>query len=329
MLEKISEKLSAGIPLTEQDAYDLLAIPKLSTEYYQLLSLACQVSKNAYQNRGYIFAQIGLDSCPCSGDCVFCSLAQGNYLQQTTSEKSLQDILALVSQIDFSKVTALFLMTTAEYSPARFLEVGRAVRAAIPPHIALVANTGDFDLSYARQLKAAGFTGAYHIVRLGEGKDTALSPEIRVRTLDAIAAAGLRLYYCLEPIGPEHTHLELVTEMMRAREYHVDVMAAMRRVNVPGTRSEDRGMIDDYEYAKIIAVTRLVTMPRISMNVHEPLTMGMLAGVNQLYAEIGTNPRDCSPHTEESRGYSVEEVSRMLAAAGYEPCIEYQQALTA
>lgn len=324
LLEYISNKLRKGESLTEQDALDLLSIQNLSREYYELLSLASHVSKDVFQDRGYIFAQIGLDACACSGDCAFCSLAQSSYLQDGTHQKTLDEILEIVSQIDFSKVTALFLMTTAEYPPDQLLEVARTVRAAIPPYTALVANTGDFDLPYALALKAAGFTGAYHIVRLREGRDTALSPQLRVRTLDAIAEAGLRLYYCLEPIGPEHSYPELVTEMMRARQYHVDVMAAMRRVNVPGSRMEARGMVDDFEYAKIIAVTRLVTMPRISMNVHEPLSIGMLAGVNQLYAEIGVNPRDRSQHTERSRGYSVDAVSRMLADAGYHPCIEHK-----
>ena len=185
-----------------------------------------------------------------------------------------------------------------------------------------MASDLDFDLSYAQQLKSAGFTGAYHIVRLREGVDTDISPEQRIKTLHAIVDAGLRLYYCVEPIGPEHTYEELAAEMLRAREYHVDVMAAMRRVNVPGTAFEHSTMISDIEMAKIVAVTRLVTMPRISMNVHEPLSTAMLAGVNQLYAEIGVNPRDTSLNTENSRGFSVSDAEQMLRSAGYFPCIE-------
>ena len=58
------------------------------------------------------------------------------------------------------------------------------------------------------------------------------------------------------------------------------------------------------------------------MNVHEPLTIAMLGGVNQLYAEIGVNPRDNNRQTEKGRGFSVDEVTAMLEAAGYTPCIE-------
>lgn len=322
MLENVFEKLDRGELLNEEEALAMLRVPNLSGEYYQLLAKAGQMSKAVYGNRGYIFAQIGLDVAPCSGNCRFCSLAQCNCGDIETERKSLDEILAQVEQIDFSRVTALFLMTTVEYDPEEFLRVGRAVREKLPASIALVANTGDFDLDYALRLKEAGFTGAYHIVRLGEGVDTGLRPEDRERTLEAIRQAGLRLYYCLEPLGPEHTYEEMVGEMMRARKYNVEVMAAMRRVNVEGTPFQDRGVTDDFEYAKIVAVTRLVAMPRVSMNVHEPLTIAMLGGVNQLYAEIGVNPRDNNRQTEKNRGFSVDEVTAMLAAAGYAPCIE-------
>ncbi|WP_294551495.1 radical SAM protein [uncultured Pseudoflavonifractor sp.] len=322
MLKEAFERLEHGEPLTEEDAIQMLSIQNLSEEYYQLLDMAGRFSRKAYNGRGYIFAQIGLDVAPCRGNCLFCSLAQCNCGSIRPERKSLEEVLSIVDKIDFKRVTALFLMTTAEYDPEEFLRVGRAVRERIPAAIALVANTGDFDLNYALRLKEAGFTGAYHIVRLGEGVDTGLKPEARERTLDAIAQAGLRLYYCLEPLGPEHTYEEMVREMMRARRYHVEVMAAMRRVNVEGTPFQDNGVIDDFEYTKIVAVTRLVTMPRVSMNVHEPLTIAMLGGVNQLYAEIGVNPRDNNRQTEKNRGFSVDEVAAMLEAAGYTPCIE-------
>lgn len=95
-----------------------------------------------------------------------------------------------------------------------------------------VANVGDFDAEYAVRLKRTGFTGAYHICRLGEGKDTKLSPAQRIRTLDAVKKAGMELYYCVEPIGPEHTPEEIVEEIFRPKEYPVEVMAVMKRVCV-------------------------------------------------------------------------------------------------
>lgn len=44
----------------------------------------------------------------------------------------------------------------------------------------------------------------------------------------------------------------------------------MKRVCVSGTPLYEKGEITDLELTKIIAVTRLVTRPKKSMNVHEP-----------------------------------------------------------
>ncbi|MEG0228171.1 MAG: radical SAM protein, partial [Lachnospiraceae bacterium] len=79
-----------------------------------------------------------------------------------------------------------------------------------------------------------------------------------------------------------------------------------------------RGEITNLELTKIVAVARLVTRPKQSMNVHEPEKMALLAGVNQLYAEIGINPRDCSLETQTNRGYSVLQVADMLRQVGYQ-----------
>ena len=49
----------------------------------------------------------------------------------------------------------------------------------------------------------------------------------------------------------------------------------------------------------------------------EGLYQTLLAGVNQLYAEIGINPRDCAEKTEQNRGKSVAAMRDMLAQAGY------------
>ena len=322
MINEIFHKVDAGTPLTREDALELLSIPNLSADYYALLQKAMEVSQRDFGDKGYIFVQIGLNVAPCSGNCTFCSLAKCNTTFTETSEKSYDEVLADVSTIDFNRVTAVFLMTTADYDVEKFLEMGRRVRAIIPQEIALVANTGDFDLEYALRMKEAGFTGAYHIVRLREGIDTALDPEVRIQTLDAIRDAGLRLYYCLEPVGPEHTYDEMVTEMLRAREYNVEVMAAMRRVSVDRTKYESQSMVSDFEMAKIVSVTRLVAMPRVSMNVHEPNITCLLGGVNQLYAELGANPRDSSANTETSRGLSIDQVTNILAGAGFTACVE-------
>ncbi len=316
-IRAIFDKVWNGIDLNKDDAVALLRIDAKSSDFYELLATANQLSRQEYHNKGYIFAQIGLNAQPCSGNCSFCSLAEKNFVVDNCFQLSSEQVLQECIQIAQQGISDLFLMTTADYSFREFLNIGRLVRKTIDPSIRLIANIGDFDLDKASQLKECGFVGAYHIHRLREGIDTEIPPEQRIVTMNAIKEAGLDLYYCVEPIGPEHTYEELADEMLRARDYGVDVMASMRRTPVFGTPLENKGTITLLELTKVVAVTRLVTRPKRSMNVHEPTEMAMLAGVNQLYAEYGTNPRDKADKTELGRGLNVDRVRNMLLNAEY------------
>jgi hypothetical protein len=69
-------------------------------------------------------------------------------------------------------------------------------------------------------------------------------------------------------------------------------MAVMRRTSIPGTPLAHHGAISTPELGKIAAVSLLVVRPTRAMNVHEVTEMSLLAGINQLYAGAGANPRD-------------------------------------
>lgn len=311
------KKVDDNIFLSKEDAVALLSIDNHSPLFYELLSKANELSRKEYGERGYIFAQIGLNSAPCSGNCKFCSLAADNYMVDTETEKTKEEIISQAKCVAEENADALFLMTTADYPLNKFLDIAAEVKKYLPEEMMYIANIGDFDETTAKKLKEVGFTGVYHIVCLDEGKATSISVEQRLRTLDAVRSAGLELLYCIEPIGPEHTYEQIADEMIRAREYNVNIMAAMKRVAVSGTQLYDKGEITDLELTKIVAVARLVTRPKQSMNVHEPKAMALLAGVNQLYAEIGINPRDCHSNTQDNRGYSIDKVRDMLRQADY------------
>ena len=94
-------------------------------------------------------------------------------------------------------------------------------------------------------------------------------------------------------------------------------MAVMRRVNYLGSPMSDRKMVSAIELIKIAAVTNLVVKPSRAMNLHESEPMSLLAGINQLYAEMGANPRDINEKTELSRGISINQAKTMLVDAGY------------
>lgn len=316
-LEEIFAKVDANEDLTKEDALELLSINNQSADFYTLIQKANELSRKEFGQRGYVFAQIGLNSAPCTGNCKFCSLGKDNFVAEEKSEKSLEEILQQARWIVEEKADALFLMTTADYSIEKFLQIAKEVKKLLPVDMMFIANIGDFNEDTAVRLKEAGFTGVYHIVRMNEGIDTDLPVEKRIATLDALKNAGLELIYCVEPIGPEHTYGQIADEMLRARAYDVNVMACMKRVGVPGTPLYEKGEITDLELTKIAAAARLVTRPKKSMNVHEPKAMALLAGVNQLYAEVGMNPRDVSAETGNGRGFSIQNVKDMLAQAEY------------
>lgn len=319
-VDEILNSALKGHNITKEEALFLLNITNKSNDFFRLLAAANQLTRAQFKNKAYIFAQIGINAEPCSKNCKFCSLSQNHYVMDSTWKKDLHTILSEVNILVDGGINDLFLMTTADYPVTDFIEIGRKVKNKLPNKMAFVANIGDFDIDTAIKLKEAGFTGAYHINRLREGIDTEIKPETRINTLKAIVKAGLDLYYCVEPIGPEHSYEELVDEMLRARDYQVKVMAVMRRIPVPGTALYDRGQITAVELAKIAAVTRIVSLPTRAMNAHEVTPLTLIGGVNQLYAEIGANPRDNNSNTENSRGSSVTRIKNLLLDAEYDFC---------
>ncbi|MEG0304405.1 MAG: radical SAM protein [Oscillospiraceae bacterium] len=312
MIDLILRRIEKNETLSKNDICTLLSVKTCSHEYYKLLYMANEYSRITFGGRGMIFAQIGIDAQECRINCKFCSLAKGAFDSNKAYIKPLSDTVEQAKELVSCGIDDLFLMTTAEFSQKKFLEYGRAVRAVIPKTMRLVANVGDFDEDYAKKLKMAGFTGAYHICRLGEGIDTAAAPQTRVNTMNVIKSAGLELYYCVEPIGPEHTNEAIATEILRIQDYPVGVMAVMKRCPVKGTELFANGEITAARLAQICAVTTLAARPPRAMCVHEPDELSLMAGANQIYAECGTNPRDLENDTKNGRGFSVEKAKRML-----------------
>ena len=85
----------------------------------------------------------------------------------------------------------------------------------------LVVNTGEMDADTVKALKDAGFSMVYHVVRLREGVDTGHTVEMRVRTIETALAGGLEVQYLIEPLGPEHSPAEILTEARRAKSIGV------------------------------------------------------------------------------------------------------------
>lgn len=316
-MKKLLEKARSGAALSRDDALELLNIEVCSMDYYELIGVANAEARAQYGNRGSIFAQIGIEASPCPGNCKFCAMAESVFAKENSFLLPVETAEETAKLLIRQGADEIFLMTTANYTNSDFIDYAAKVRRHVPESMRFVANVGDFDLDFAKELRKVGFTGVYHVCRLREGVDNDLSLEKRIRSIEAACEAGLERYYCVEPIGPEHTYAEMVYEMERARTYGADVAAVMKRICVPGTQLFERGEISSAELAKICAVAKLFIKPSRAMGVHEPDILSLMSGANQIYAEVSVNPRDLSLSTETSRGASVEKARGFLAATNW------------
>ncbi|MHC1601296.1 MAG: radical SAM protein, partial [Candidatus Nezhaarchaeales archaeon] len=232
---QILMKAERGEVLSVDEISSLLNVKEGSEEAYELFEISRSLADKLLHRRGRIWCAIGLDYRPCEAKCNFCSLSKWWGLVKEVYEISKSDALKLAKSFIERGAHYIVLRTTEFYSPAKLVELGLDISSIKPRDVKLVANTGEVDISWLRRMKEAGFEGLYHTIRLREGIDTGIKPEVRLRTIKAIREAGLKLYYLVEPIGPEHTHLEIAQAIDLMRKLRPSLIGAMARIPVPNT----------------------------------------------------------------------------------------------
>lgn len=319
-LQAILELAWEDRPLTRAECAYLLAFDEATYESALIRSTAAAIVRGKNDNSAIILGQIGVDISPCPGGCKFCTFGDGH----TKFEPSRLEETELAWRMEaFCKegdLYGLYLMTMHEYDLENYLSIVRHAKKIAPQTTQIWANVGDTRPEAFQEMRKAGVTGIYHVCRLGEGRDTNLLPEDRLRTMRSALDAGLELYTCCEPIGPEHTVQELVDNLYIGIELGITQHAAMRRVAVPGTPLAKYGQISELRLAHIVAVIALctVTLPTMAyMGVHEPNTLSYASGANIITAESGANPRDCSGDTAKSRGMDMARCRKMLFESGF------------
>ncbi|HMB30475.1 MAG TPA: radical SAM protein [Desulfohalobiaceae bacterium] len=318
---KINEILRKGSDfagIERGEAIELMNLDLNSRETYALMQTANQISRQQFGSKGENHFHIGVNIEACPFDCSFCSLTKKAGLFKEKIEFSFEDILDWAKIGQENKADALNLMTTGTYPLQRLLEVGKRLSEQVS--IPLVANTRDLDHKEGEKLQDAGFVGAYHALRLGEGKDTPFRVEKRVQTIQVLKDVGLRWMNCVEPVGPEHDPEDIVELMFLAREYKATYSGVMRRINFPGSPMQKYGMITEREMARMVAVSRLVMadLPRAHCT-HEPHTASLMTGANLFFPEVGSNPRDGLGQIEGGRGKSIIMTRNIQMEMGLEP----------
>jgi len=319
-LYSILEKGKSGVGLSKEECKYLLSFHESSPESSLTRAAANDFTRRRLNNAGVIIGQIGVDVGPCAGGCKFCVFAEQhtNFERHTISDDEL--IRKIEELSEHGDLYGLFLMTMHTYDKDMLLHMIDVAKAHISPKTQLWINVGDTDYDTALELKRAGVRGAYHVCRLREGIDTNLRPEDRIQTMRNMLEAGLEIYTCCEPIGPEHTVEEIVDNFFIGIDMGCIQHACMRRIAVKGTHFGQYGQITELRLAQLCAVLSL-TAPQVEgfkfMSVHEPNQAGFISGANLITAESGGNPRDTNKDTRENRGWTMARCRKMLWESGF------------
>jgi len=323
-------KVFDGHFLTREEIIHLLKITPHSTEAGFVVASANEINRMASKGKAEVHAQIGLNLSPCPNNCSFCAFAAKNKVFTRINELNIEEVTQLALKAEREGANALFFMSTGDYPFSKFITISQEIRKKLKPHTVMIANIGDFGNKEARRLKDAGYTGIYHAVRMGEGRDTDIDPRTRLNTVIAAHDAGLLVGTCVEPVGPEHSIDEISEKILIGRDLKPCFSGAMRRISIPNSDLEKHGMISLYRMAYLVAVVRLAMGRDLTGNcTHEPNILGATAGANLFWAEVGTNPRDTEVDTSKGRGLNVQSCIEMLKEADFDvlkgPSIIYSE----
>jgi biotin synthase len=318
-IHDLIRKTQDGEYLSRKELMHLLSMAPDCFESYLVMAEANRISKELTGNKAEVHAQLALNLEPCPCNCAFCAFAQKNGVFSVEMRLAAEEAVAYTQQFEKDGANAIFVMTTAGYPFGLFLEISQEICRSLEPQTVLIANVGDQSLANAYKIKEAGYSGVYHALRLREGIDSSLSPEKRKESIRNFQEAGLKVGTCVEPVGPEHTPMELADMICFTASLNPSYSGAARRIPIPGTEIAKRGTISELRMAQIVAITRL-GMPRAVLGncTHEPCTLGGLAGANLFWAEVGANPRDTKEKTEEGRGESVKTCRALFQECGWD-----------
>jgi biotin synthase len=274
------EAAKRGKLLEHAEALELLTMPPDEALIEQVLSAGRALTWQAADGRGQLYAQIGIDAQPCLIDCHHCAFAVGNGEHTQPIKMSLDEVVTHAQIFDTNGVHLISLMTTAAYSFDEYLEVMRAVRAAVRPTMPLLANCNDMNAEQVQRLKTAGADAVYHAIRLGEGRMSKVRPETRRRTIANVRAAGLKLMTGIEPLTQDDDPREIADLMFETRDMRPVSTGCCPLVPLAGSRMAEVKPPSDRRRRFIGSVYRLVVGTSV------PFGMGNISWIDS-----GASPR--------------------------------------
>lgn len=319
LLTILDNAFNGQSPNKEECKY-LLGFDEVSIESSLIRTTANEIMRKKTDNSAIILGQVGVDVSQCTGGCKFCTFGEGHtkFAPKCLTDEELYEKISGFN--DKQDMYGLFLMTMQDYDLGVFLNSVKVAKSVVSSETQIWSNVGDTSLDTFKEMKKAGIDGAYHVCRIGEGKDTNLKPEDRIKTMQNAVDAGVKLYTCCEPIGPEQTIDEIVDNMFIGIELGCTQHAAMRRVAVPNTPLAKYGQISELRLGQIVSVVALASFNTKTMTycgVHEPNEIAYISGANIITAEAGANPRDNEKDTSKNRGMDMQDCRTMLLESGF------------
>ncbi|MBQ9002566.1 MAG: hypothetical protein IJ087_12005 [Eggerthellaceae bacterium] len=235
---RIADGAVAGVTPSRSDIVHLLRFDPYSVEAAYVCARAREIGIRACGGRGFVYAQIGVDSTACPENCRFCSFAAVNTnpaeYDPSQVEVPIGRIVHYAKLFDDAGADLISLMATAGLDFDRYLDMVRAVRASVSDGAVIMANTGDLTFEQAKALREAGASVAYHALRLGEGEITDVRPIDRRRTMRYVRAAGLDLMTGVEPVWADADPIELSERICDIVEYDPFCVGACSYTEVEG-----------------------------------------------------------------------------------------------
>ena len=314
---KIINKALDDTPLTKEELIKMFSVSDLSEEAFAIRKAGRDYSERLLNHKAEIHGQIGIDAGLCPRRCKFCSFSCINNAFPKHIEFSHEEIIRDVQSLEAQGANAIYLMATASYKFEKYIDLAKDVFKHRQTDIPIIANIDDFDSDKATELKKLGFAGVYHAIRIGEGSDTGIPLKKRLASIQAAKDAGLYVGMCVEPIGPEHSLAEIAEKTLYTRDLGAVFSGAMRRTNIPTSPLKKHGQSTYLRMATLVAAVSLATGNKVTGNcTHEPNALGVNAGANLLWAEVGSNPRDNNAETV--RGLTVARCKDLYHECGWD-----------
>lgn len=303
---------------SKEDCRYLLSFQEFSPEAIFTRDLFERYYKERCDWTASIGAQIGVYTGPCSGDCGFCNFGASHTTSKPYEMPDDVFVSYLRDTVRFGDANDISIMTNQDCPLDTLVHFVRLAKQTVPKDVKVLINTGDRAIEECRELRKAGAEIAYHVCRMGEGRDTAFDPKVRIQTITNLIEAGFLTMTCTEPIGQEHSIDEVIDDFFRGRELGCVCGSVAMRMPVFGTPLGSLPTLSIKRYNQIKAVLALATSDHHTDPRFSDWDVGYLAGLNSLSAELAGSPRDTGPLSEKSVGHTMAWCRRTLFGDGFD-----------